>query len=189
MSYQEIHTPEYYAEIDELLRLPQPCVHQDLLEHHRRASYGVRRERSFECPTCHQRLRDDSPLRVNDAPALMHVIISYGTFYLIYLLMPYTNINSDAATWVSLLTVFVYNFATRTPLKAVRNAILLFVAVDTVMIYSHFWRIMMEMNFSATVLHVVNTFIVALMGVLPIFISFAIHALIDRLKSARAEVI
>jgi hypothetical protein len=191
MSYQEIQTKEYYAaEVDELLRLPQPCVHQDLLEAHRNASYGVRRrEGSVECPSCHQHVRDDAPLRAKDAPALVHAIIFYGTFYLVYKLLPYyDHMFLDLAMWIAWVAAFVYNFATRTPLRAVRNAALILFAIDTVMVYGHFWADVTMLDFSQTLLRAVNSFLAALIAVSPIFVSFGIHALIDRLKAnARAE--
>lgn len=189
MSYQKTFAEELHAAESELKTLPQPCIHQDLLEEHRHTTYGIgRKARSVECPACHQVVIDETPLRASDAPALVHAIINFGTFFLINKLFATSRMQSDVAMWIAWLTVFVYNFVTRTPVRAARNAILILFAIDTVMIYALFWPWLMTLTYSQLALRAVNSFIAALIGTSPIFVSFGIHSLIRRLKTkASAE--
>jgi hypothetical protein len=46
----------------EQMDLPQPCIHEDFLEYHRRSidSFGSKPWHSACCPNCGQKLKDDS---------------------------------------------------------------------------------------------------------------------------------
>lgn len=191
MTHQEIAVREELAMgLDEIRKLPQPCIHQDALEVHRRTAYGAERlaVHDPQCPACQQHLKAQAPLSSNDAPALIHAIIFYGVFFAVRKLNPYNRMHLDVAMWIAWLAVFAYNFATRTPLKTARNAILILVAIDTVMVYGLFWRRLMQLTFSESALHVVNSFIASLIAVSPIFVAFGIHFFIKRLKThARAD--
>lgn len=173
-------SPVYLEQMD----LPQPCIHEDILESHRRSleSVGINFRRHSGCPGCGREVKNNSALKARDVPAVVHAAVFYSTFFLIYKLVPLGKIYSDFAMWGAWLTVFAVNYKMRTPLSAARNAILIMFAVDTIMVYAHFWEGLIMLTYDQVILHAVNSFMASMIAVTPIFVSRGIHFLVDRLK-------
>jgi hypothetical protein len=168
----------------EQMDLPQPCIHVDVLESHRRSIYrvGAKHGPHLSCPDCGHEVKENSTLKARDVPAIVHAAVFYSTFFLIYSLIPLGKIYSDFAMWGAWLVTFAVNYRMKTPLSAARNAILIIFMVDTVMVYAHFWQGLMMLTYDQVILHAVNSFMASMIAVTPIFVSRGIHFLIQRLK-------